>query len=272
MKPQVGNTVVKTYRSVGNRTDLANGDNFYLKYVYNEAAILNDSEFKFYFIGLLAADGYISDKSNCIELCLKESDKDLLTILRDILVPGKNLVYKEKQKAYRLAIVNKVIADEVKRFINPSNKTFSLIFPYGIPDQYAKDFIRGYIDGDGNISVKQGQRKFEQRTQYYYGTRLRVLGTRAFLLGLVANLQRLVDRDLNVNVHRKQQENIFYIELGFSRADRILNYLYKGATYFLKRKHEVFQFISNADSSVLAKNYGTPDGCYNMQESTKPSG
>ena len=133
MKPQVGNTVVKTYRSVGNRTDLANGDNFYLKYVYNEAAILNDSEFKFYFIGLLAADGYISDKSNCIELCLKESDKDLLTILRDILVPGKNLVYKEKQKAYRLAIVNKVIADEVKRFINPSNKTFSLIFPYGIP-------------------------------------------------------------------------------------------------------------------------------------------
>lgn len=236
---------------------------------YNIKAIQEDSEFKYYFLGFLAADGWISDKSNRVELCLNEKDKDILTIMRDIIVPGKNISYRPNINAYKLTIDNREIMDEVSKFIMRGNKTQSLIFPYGIPDQYFRHFVRGYIDGDGNIGVKRGQKIFEDNIKYYFGLRLRVLGTRAFLQGLVINIQRLIDNKIVGNPHKKENENVYYVEFGFSVAKKILDFIYQDAIYKLDRKYKVFQIISNSDSDVLAKNYGTPDGHYNMQSAVE---
>ena len=224
-----------------------------------------DSEIKYYFLGLVAADGWISDKSNRIELTLKESDVTLLRVLRDLFVPGKPLVYKEQQHAYRLTLDNKEIHDSIMLFFNTTDKTRSLMFPYGIPDKYIKHYIRGYIDGDGNIDVKKGQRKLANgNINYYYGIRLRILGTRLFLEGLQFNIKRLQTLTFNANPHKKDDENVYYIEYGFSAARSILDWCYDDASYYLERKKQVYLNLISMDSNSLEKRYGTPDGCYNM--------
>jgi|GEM_PF-2283923 len=235
---------------------------------YNLSLIKKDNEFKYYFLGFVAGDGYISRKSNRIEIVLKEDDIALLRMFRDMLAPHlkiKNRLIGGKYKAYRLTFENKELKKEVMRYINTSNKTNSLIFPYGIPDNYVKDFVRGYIDADGNIGVKRGQRLVDGNIRYYYGLRLRVLGTRAFLQGLTMNLKRLCYDKIMVVPHKKGKENVYYIEFGFSAAQRVLDYIYDGATYFLERKRRVFEYIKTSDSNVLAENYGKPDGCYNTR-------
>jgi hypothetical protein len=241
-------------------------------YKYNTDQITRDSEFKYYFLGLVGADGYISSKSNRIEIALKESDVALLKAIRDVVCPGKKISYKQKQRAYRLTFDNKTIHKEVCKYMDPKNKSLNLIFPYGIPDEYISHFIRGYIDGDGNISVKKGQRKFDGYVKHYFGLRLRVLGTRAFLHGLSDNLFRLEAVKNRVTPHRKENENVFYCEWGYSQAKRVLDWVYQDATYKLDRKYKVFLDISTKDSDTLAANYGKPEGRYNTQESAKSSG
>lgn len=235
---------------------------------YNLNLIKRDSEFKYYFLGFMAADGWVSNKSNRMELVLKEEDISVLKLFRDMILPDKkikNRIIAGKYKACRLTLENKELKDEVMKYINTTEKTKSLIFPYGIPDQYINHFIRGYIDGDGNIGVKRGQKIVDGTIRYYYGLRLRVLGTRAFLQGLVINLNRLCSNKINVNPHRKENENVYYVEFGFSSAKIVMDYVYKDATYYLDRKHKVFNHIISLDSNDLEKSYGKPEGCYNMR-------
>lgn len=237
-------------------------------YKYNETLFTNDSSTKYYLIGLILADGYISKDNYRIEIALKESDKPYLEMIRDLIAPGKPLKYKQHTKAYRFSIDNKIIYTNIMKFVNELPKSTSLIFPYGIPDTYILDFIRGYSDGDGNIGVKRGQRKFNDgNIKYYYGLRYRILGTKNFLMGLEANLRRLGITTNRVNIHKKQQENVYYIEYGFSTAKDVLTKLYENAPIKLDRKYRVFEKISNTDSDTLHRVYGTPECHYNMQES-----
>lgn len=236
-----------------------------MNYIYNEALFEYDSSVKYYIIGLILADGYISKYNNRIELALQERDKEFLDNIKNIICPGKKLKYKQNTKAYKLTIDNKFIYNEVCKYVNDLPKSKTLIFPYGIPDEYILDFIRGYSDGDGNISVKRGQRKFDDEIRYYYGIRYRVLGTKQFLVALAFNLKRLGVAKNLVNTHKKGKESVYYIEYGFNQAINVLNALYDNAEIFLKRKYDTYQNILNMDSDQIAKNYGKIEGRYNMQ-------
>ena len=189
----------------------------------------------------------------------------MLELIRDMTCPGKPLKYKAKQHAYRFTIDNKSIYEAIMTFVNDRRKSTHLHFPYSIPDTYLSHFVRGYSDGDGNIGVKYGRRTLNDGTLgTYYGLRYRVLGTRQFLEGLEFNLRRLGGAPNQVHPHKKNPENVYYIEYGFSAAVRVLDFLYQGATIMLPRKYQVYQRITHSDSNELATAYRTREGCYNM--------
>jgi len=236
-------------------------------YEYNTALFRSDSEARYYITGLVLADGYISKVNHRIEIALKEDDEQLLLTVRDLVCPGKSLKYKQKQKAWRLTIDNKEIYESVRQFVNELPKSTTLLFPYGIPDKYLPHFIRGYSDGDGNISVKYGRRKLKDGTlARYFGLRYRVLGSKMFLSGLEYNLRRVGVAANQVNVHKKGDENVYYVEYGFSQAQAVLDYIYSDATILLSRKYKVFTKISESDSDTLEKAYGSPEGRYNTPD------
>ena len=73
----------------------------------------------------------------------------------------------------------------------------------------------------------------------------------------------------NVNPHRKDKENVYYIEYGFSIADKVLSHLYNDATYYLHRKKMVFDHIRTSDSDTLGEKYNTIYGRYNTHGVTQ---
>lgn len=236
-----------------------------MKYSYNEDLFRVDSAEKFYLIGFILADGYIGKDLTRIEIALAEKDKDHLELMKNMICPSKALKYKPNQKAYRVTFDNKAITTEVMKYVSNRRKSDSLLFPYNIPERYFLDFLRGYSDGDGNISVKKGQKKVGTETRYYYGMRYRILGQKDFLNGLQYNLQRLGLTRNSVNIHRKGEENVWYIEYGFAVAERLLDEMYRNASIRLNRKYQVYRAISEADSDLLGKFYDSEQGHYNTR-------
>ncbi len=102
-----------------------------------------------------------------------------------------------------------------------------------IPDTLLNHFVRGYFDGDGHVG-KYG-------TSYQVG----MCGTPEFLACLRRRVECLLGMSIYLN-HRKNYSN-FRVH-GFDRVIRFYDFMYKDASVFLERKHDIFVgFLDNRE-------------------------
>lgn len=227
-----------------------------------------DSEKKFYILGLLAADGWISKKSNRCELTLKEADVNYLEMIKNLITPQKKLKYKQLQKAYRLTIDSAEFVETVYKYFSGDKKSQTLTFPPNIPNQFVRHFIRGYIDGDGNIDLYRRIKRENKEPVIVGGTfRLRILGTRSFLLGLN---QVLISNNITnffLKPQKKGKENVYYLSWVGNSTKNILDWIYKDTSLYLPRKKAVYNKIKHSDSDVLLHDILSNNTNYNTQMS-----
>lgn len=134
------------------------------KYKFNEFYFkeINTPE-KAYFLGLLYADGSISEKKNGCSLKLKEEDKYIIETFKKELNLQKPLYYRKSEliigtkyigkPQYKLEINSKPFIEDLIRLGCTPNKSLNLKFPQNM--NFMADFIRGYFDGDGCIYNSQ---------------------------------------------------------------------------------------------------------------------
>lgn len=230
--------------------------------------VFKESELKYYFIGIVSADGYIVNGKNDkgVELCHNHADVLLLESLRDRISPDRPIRHKPHKNhdssAYRVKFNGKEIFDFLSNYMPISNKSYALTYPVNIPKEYLHHYLRGYIDGDGTIGVAKNQQTVNGKRKYYYVTRLRVLGTEAFLKGLTEAIQEALGIK-PVKVSKKGKERVYEIQYSGKHANSILDFIYSDLTLLLDRKFHVWNYIRNASQEKLASNYGTRNGQYN---------
>lgn len=200
------------------------------KYNYNWNFFNEDSEELYYFLGFVAADGYLTE--NEIEIGINENDISLLEKFRDLIVPDKPLYYKEKTHSYTLKISCKSLMNDFKNFYGmvSNNKHCEMSFPK-IPNDYVRHFIRGYVDGDGCIDTTKGYKK----EKIYIGKRLRILGNYNFLYSLNEKTKEIYNHKTNA-ISKKGKENVYVITYNFKTATNILHWLYDDCNICLPRK------------------------------------
>ncbi|MBP7583048.1 MAG: hypothetical protein KBA61_03370 [Spirochaetes bacterium] len=232
--------------------------------------IFERDELFFYFLGLVAADGsFITHRREMsVELCLKQGDLELLEHLRDRISPGRPIHQKpgktSRYTAVRFKLNDRRLVAMLQDHIITHDKSHTLSWPDTIPEEHQPHFIRGYIDGDGTIGVALTRRTVRGKERFYPVTRLRVLGTEAFLTGMTRAIHRT--QDLNpVKVRRKGKERVFEVQYSGRHAEKILDWLYDGATIFLARKRKVYLYLCTASRETLLTNYRTPAGRYNTR-------
>jgi hypothetical protein len=237
--------------------------------------IFSRGELFHYFLGLVAADGSFvaTTHEESVELCLKAGDIEVLEKLRDRISPSRPIHRKPHKKnpaheAARLKINDRRLVGMLKEHITTVDKSHTLTWPETLPDDQRRHFIRGYIDGDGTIGITLNRQTVRGRVRFYPVIRLRVLGTEAFLTGMTRAIH-LALYIIPVKVHRKGRENVFEIQYSGRHAEKILDWLYDGATIFLARKRGVYLYLRNADREMLLANYRTPAGRYNTIASGK---
>lgn len=203
-----------------------------------------DTEEKAYILGLLYADGCNNTDRNSVSLGLKESDKEVLEKITEIIQPTKPLqfvdTYKSREKTgfknsqnqYRLVIANKHISQRLVELGCGKSKTHSLTFPTEeqVPSHLIRHFVRGYFDGDGSVSGdKQKQFSF--------------VGTIDFLLPL----QQILMKELGFSEtkldqrHKNIDNNIRSLKYcGINQCILFRDWLYEGANIYFERKRKVF--------------------------------
>ena len=207
-----------------------------------------DSEVKAYILGYLVADGSIEESirkdrpSKLIRLrfgCISEDD-EIIKLIQKEIAPNNNLrYYKPKKDTCKqvtiLQICDKELINDLRVLYNiQPRKTYlpSFEFPK-IPEEFERDFIRGYIDGDGSF----GRHHFSM-----------ICNSEKFATQIRDKFLKAIP-ELKSYIYKENRKTTDYWSLHFSMnlkvAPKIYNYLYKNATVFLKRKEQILNTVLN---------------------------
>lgn len=198
-----------------------------------------DTEEKAYWLGFFFADGNISKSSRLykgkikngnyrIELSLKGEDIEHLKKFAKAINYEKEIKISKasfNSTRCRLGFNNKHLWTVLNSYGCTPCKSLTLKFP-NIEIFKSKDlifhFIRGYVDGDGNIGFKDKNHRYMQ---------LRILGTEHFLNTLQNSLP------LERNNKLFKDKNIFELIFNDRRGKYVCKLLYENANIYLERKY-----------------------------------
>lgn len=203
-----------------------------MSYNYNLKFFEKVNKESSYFIGLLFADGSISDKGK-ITLNLSKKDIEIVEIFKEKLKTNKPIFSVKKTNSISFSFQNKIISEQLYNFGLIPNKSLILKFSDKIPSEYLKDYIRGYFDGDGCVSITKNKNSSSLRVHF--------VGTYEMLEGI----QNVLINKLNITKTKINQisknKNTFQFEIR-RKNDIILfrDYIYYDNCICLTRKKEKF--------------------------------
>lgn len=198
--------------------------------LFNENYFENiNTEKQAYFLGLLAADGNISDKRNTISLGLNVDDGlDLIEeFKKELNSTGSINICTDKRTDYkRKSMVNiqftsqKTKEDLQKIGLGPK-KTTNLLYPK-INKDLDRHFIRGFIDGDGSFYYKRGILVFC------------LVGTEKIL----KTIQSILNKELHIKYTKltKHITGVYYLRLGHKDTLKLRKWIYNDCNIAMKRK------------------------------------
>lgn len=197
-----------------------------------------DTKEKSYALGLFYSKGW--NKGGEICLNLTEKDKDLLIDIKNIcksnrplrFVKKKNTIY-SRNNLYVLELCSKVLCEQAERLGFTKSK-HNLVFPKKLKPKLHVDFIRGFFDGKGTMFLTNGKKN------------KKILGWS--LIGNInfcSIIKKTIQDNLQINVglydNSKLNEQIKVLQVGGNKQiKKLMDWLYKDATIFLKRKKDKY--------------------------------
>lgn len=192
-----------------------------------------DSAKKAYFLGFIMADGNMykrSDGKYQFSIKIKNTDKDILLKLADEIGFNKEKIIERSEirngstaHCAELKIYNQDFCKSLVNLGIVPRKTGKEYMPE-IPKELRKDFVRGYIDGDGWIGKDRAQ--------------IGVCSTSSTIITQINSyLKEAIKIELNVN---KRPDNV-YISKTYNRKKvyHILKHLYYEGCIALDRKNNI---------------------------------
>lgn len=112
-----------------------------------------DTHMKAYLLGLLTADGWISQRHQ-LGLALSEKDEELIRLLRDELAPGARIggyLTREGRRMSKFQVQSPELAADLAAHGLVPAKTLITTWPADLPPELENSYVCGYFDGDGSL-------------------------------------------------------------------------------------------------------------------------
>ena len=222
-----------------NNVTIRTADIYNRKYTLNEKYFdIIDTQEKAYIVGLLFADGCISEKTNIITISLKEEDKNILLKINKEIGSNRPLTYlryNDKNlnwsNQYMLNINSKYMVNSLRNLGLFQNKSLKIEFPSWITDEYYFHFLRGDIDGDGCIF------KTEKRMSF--------IATENFCNSVSEYLNNNLSVHCSISLCHKN-DNVTTRDSrisGAKQVKKVLDKLYENANMYLDRKYQIYKSL-----------------------------
>jgi hypothetical protein len=214
-----------------------------------------DSEYKAYILGLIYADGSIipakNGRQHKLSVSLQEEDAYILEKLSKDIINREVIIRHPpsiKSRGWKKRATVVISSDEIGETLisygcNINKSRVGMTFPL-LRNDLIHHFIRGFMDGDGCITLGKRNYKYKRKRTWKvknahlesYRLRLAFTSTDAHFLGEIV---KYLPTD-KYKMNRKQRKQFVYT-LWIERQKEVLqclDYIYKDAHYFLKRKYE----------------------------------
>lgn len=187
-----------------------------------------------YIIGIITTDGSLSKDERHIVITSK--DKVLLSDIRSALSLknkiGTRLSGETQKKYYVLQIGDKNFYNFLLSIGLTPNKT-KTIKKVLLPKKYFSDFLRGCIDGDGNIDV------FDHKESSHKQLRIRLASASYELLTWIFSETK---KHLDISggwVYSPKAKSWHVLTYGKKDSIKIINFIYNNKELYLKRKFKI---------------------------------
>lgn len=199
-----------------------------------------------YILGFFTADGsMMRNKRNANFIEFQTTDKDLLLKIRRLLGSNHKISVRKRKKnwktSYRLQIGSKTMFNDLIKLGLTPNKSKTIELPL-IPDEYFRHFVRGYFDGDGNVTVCTYKRKARDNKLTTILQSGFTSGSKSFLVDLKNKLSKA---GIVKGGTLYYSTNGWRLYFAINDSKKLYNYLYTGLSktdeLFLKRKKVIFE-------------------------------
>lgn len=223
------------------------------KYTYNKNYFnVIDTSTKAYWLGFIYADGYITSNkketkySMGIEL-QKDDYKHLQQFNRDI--EGNIQVYFRHRKGHIIEGSRKIKDCDIcliriynTKFVKDlmshglvKNKSLIKKEPIGVPDEYIRDFIRGYFDGNGSITYSHNKNINKDYLKVSFSC------ASASFCDWLNNY--IINNGFDSTISKDGTAYKIFINGGTNGKCRFLNYMYDNCERYLGRKFDIYSAV-----------------------------
>lgn len=183
-----------------------------------------------YLLGFILADGCIiqgtyKGYSDSLKFGVQLRDRDVLEKIKSELKSEHKL--SQNKNAVHICITSQEIVNDLKRLGIIYRKSLNEIVPK-VPPKYAKDFIRGIVDGDGSLWIDRRN----------YPT-LSVAGgenTLKFIRDHFFTKFKLYSKLSRSTYSENAKKYLYQINYRCNSAKKLIDYLYTNANLYLNRK------------------------------------
>lgn len=197
-----------------------------------------------YVLGFFVADGSMyTNPRGAHYLDFYITDKELLIKIRKLLKSNHKISFRKRnnprwKKSYQLQIGSKeMFQDLIKLGITPK-KSKTILFP-NIPKKYFNHFVRGYFDGDGNVSYcryfRDARQKYAKHLQAGF-----ISGSKKFLKSLALCLKQEAKLEGGSFCFSSRGYRLYYSS---KDTKRLYSFLYNNVptNCYLRRKFKSFK-------------------------------
>lgn len=205
-----------------------------------------DSYAKAYIVGFIAADGALvkTKTSTILTITIKYADKAVLEFIKSEIGNEHKLQEIIRPSSFdpskiihhiRYTISDRYITKALNKLGITSNKSLSMgNIIKNIPYEYRDAFIIGYFDGDGSVTIRNGQYPNNRGILCRdYSLYIQIRGTKNFLLGICNHLKIDV-------THIHQNDSIPHLSFASKKDTYRFFQCYKNLPFYYKRKHDKF--------------------------------
>lgn len=210
-----------------------------IKYPINLEKLKVLTEETCYWLGFIAADGCLFEYNNGsvgLTIGLNKQDEEHLKKFQYYIEDKRPLYKRETTNSVSLTIKQRELYDLLYSYELRPKKSLTLSFPsFLITEEQKRWWIRGYIDGDGSLSIS-----YNKDRNNYPVLVVGVVGTEDVLNHIKYYM------NTEAKLYKKKGQQSFSITLqGNHKVYKFINWLYNDAKIYLERKYEKCSVMNN---------------------------
>lgn len=235
---KMGGLISRSYSSIQSKVRYLPFNKKVKKYPVNSDFFKKWSPEMSYVLGFIAADGNICHSGNAHTLHIASDDVDVIEKIKKVMNYSGPIHQKSRfnQKiSYSLRICDKEIFSDLNNLGVTERK--SLTLNPKVNRLYVKDFVRGFLDGDGTVCIKNTKYPSNLTVVFYTASQPMAIFVQDFLKKSLKDLYRG-----NIRSQLSKFGNPYYsLGLGHKASAKLFQLLYKNSTIHMERKYKKFK-------------------------------